>query len=264
MRATCAHADRVDSLVHRREPIAAARVPVTQAESSSCDTYCCIALARTRRIEPSATHGNPAESARFDSRTKPIERTSCPATLEKAVSYNMSSYRTLCKHCTPPYPALCASAAAVSSAVVLLQAAAVSRHASCVFGFVASPPPPSSPSSLLSRFAASGTAGACGTGHTTPTAVAASSTAVSPFSVRPCCTGNSGNRRLAPETCMMAAASTTGKEEVEEEGAFVFPSAPLPEIIVSNVPGSWAYDTMVREYLEVFALRKRPRRARIE
>lgn len=39
----------------------------------------------------------------------------------------------------------------------------------------------------------------------------------------------------------VASAVSTG----EQEEAFVLPRAPLPEIIVSNVPGSWAYDTMV-------------------
>lgn len=43
----------------------------------------------------------------------------------------------------------------------------------------------------------------------------------------------------------MATSSAPGKEKEEEEEAFILPSAPLPEIIVSNVPGSWAYDTMV-------------------
>lgn len=42
----------------------------------------------------------------------------------------------------------------------------------------------------------------------------------------------------------MAAASDAALTEKDEE-AFVLPRAPLPEIIVSNVPGSWAYDTMV-------------------
>lgn len=47
------------------------------------------------------------------------------------------------------------------------------------------------------------------------------------------------------------AAAPTAKGEQKEEGgendeeAFVLPRAPLPEIIVSNVPGTWAYDTMV-------------------
>lgn len=47
---------------------------------------------------------------------------------------------------------------------------------------------------------------------------------------------------------MMAAPSTAGQAgegEGETEEGFVLPRAPLPEIIVSNVPGSWAYDTMV-------------------
>ncbi|CAN0405762.1 unnamed protein product, partial [Scytosiphon promiscuus] len=33
------------------------------------------------------------------------------------------------------------------------------------------------------------------------------------------------------------------------------PSAPLPEIIVSNVPGSWAYDTMSRRLRENILMR---------
>lgn len=53
----------------------------------------------------------------------------------------------------------------------------------------------------------------------------------------------------------MAASSAAGDAEMEtqqqqqqqkDEAALVLPRAPLPEIIVSNVPGSWAYDTMVR------------------
>lgn len=42
----------------------------------------------------------------------------------------------------------------------------------------------------------------------------------------------------------MAAASDAALTGKDEE-AFVLPRARLPEIIVSNVPGSWAYDTMV-------------------
>ncbi|CAM9402785.1 unnamed protein product [Scytosiphon promiscuus] len=54
---------------------------------------------------------------------------------------------------------------------------------------------------------------------------------------------------------MMAASSAVGKEEVEEDEAYVLPSAPLPEIIVSNVPGSWAYDTMSRRLRENILMR---------
>lgn len=45
----------------------------------------------------------------------------------------------------------------------------------------------------------------------------------------------------------MSAASASGKSiPAEGEETFVLPRAQLPEIIVSNVPGTWAYDTMVR------------------
>lgn len=60
-------------------------------------------------------------------------------------------------------------------------------------------------------------------------------------------TGNGGP--AAETTGLMAASSTAGdaktEEQEQEEEPFVLPRAPLPEIIVSNVPGSWAYDTMV-------------------
>lgn len=49
----------------------------------------------------------------------------------------------------------------------------------------------------------------------------------------------------------MAAASGAAPTEIEEE-AFVLPRARLPEIIVSNVPGSWAYDTMVKQASDLF------------
>lgn len=48
---------------------------------------------------------------------------------------------------------------------------------------------------------------------------------------------------------MEATAGVIEREGETEEEAFVLPRAPLPEIIVSNVPGSWAYDTMVNERL---------------
>lgn len=49
-------------------------------------------------------------------------------------------------------------------------------------------------------------------------------------------------------TAMSATAATATAAAAEgEEETFVFPRAPLPEIILSNTPGSWAYDTMVRE-----------------
>lgn len=74
------------------------------------------------------------------------------------------------------------------------------------------------------------------------------------------CRGGSGgtgrtssNGPVAETTGLMAASSAAGDAEIEtqqqqqkDEAALVLPRAPLPEIIVSNVPGSWAYDTMVR------------------
>lgn len=52
----------------------------------------------------------------------------------------------------------------------------------------------------------------------------------------------------------MAAASVDASTGKDEE-TFVLPRAPLPEIIVSNVPGSWAYDTMVNQASCVILLR---------
>ena len=52
----------------------------------------------------------------------------------------------------------------------------------------------------------------------------------------------------------MAAASGAALTGKDEE-AFVRPRAPLPEIIVSNVPGSWAYDTMVKQTPDLFLFR---------
>ncbi|CAM9983768.1 unnamed protein product, partial [Laminaria digitata] len=64
---------------------------------------------------------------------------------------------------------------------------------------------------------------------------------------------NRSRGRVAP-TEAMAAASGAAPTEIEEE-AFVLPRARLPEIIVSNVPGSWAYDTMSRRLRENILMR---------
>lgn len=41
----------------------------------------------------------------------------------------------------------------------------------------------------------------------------------------------------------MSSVAATGSDD--DADPLVLPRAPLPEIILSNVPGSWAYDTMV-------------------
>lgn len=122
------------------------------------------------------------------------------------------------------------------SAIVLLPAAALN-----VQGFVVAPP-------RFSSLAAGTTGTTVSAGLTTRAAAPAPRVLGLPRSVR----HRSGRRSLAGRTArMMAAPSTAGKGEEgegETEEGFVLPRAPLPEIIVSNVPGSWAYDTMVCMY----------------
>ncbi|CAN0355930.1 unnamed protein product [Pylaiella littoralis] len=144
----------------------------------------------------------------------------------------------------------------VGCAITLLPAAASRRTE--VFGFVASPPP-------LPPIKA---------GHRTP------SPPPPPPSVSPLSTlarhrssssssssnSNRNSRTVASETCGMMAASSSsssaaaaaaadGIAKEEEADEFVFPRAPLPEIIVSNVPGTWAYDTMSRRLRENILMR---------
>ncbi|CAN0276347.1 unnamed protein product, partial [Ectocarpus fasciculatus] len=128
-------------------------------------------------------------------------------------------------------------------AIVLLPAAALN-----VLGFVLAPPRSSSLAAGIT-----GTT-AVSASLTTPDPPGAIFLTEPPRSVR----HRGGTRGLAGRTaCMMAAPSTAGKaagEAAEEEG-FVLPRAPLPEIIVSNVPGSWAYDTMSRRLRENILMR---------
>ena len=48
-----------------------------------------------------------------------------------------------------------------------------------------------------------------------------------------------------PLTIMSAAAEGRVATTDDKEESIVLPKVPLPEIIISNVPGSWAHDTMV-------------------
>ncbi|CAN0409628.1 unnamed protein product, partial [Ectocarpus sp. 12 AP-2014] len=131
----------------------------------------------------------------------------------------------------------------IGCAIVLLPAAALN-----VKGFVVTPP-------RFSSLAAGVTGTTVSAGLATRAAAPAPIVLEPPRSVR----HRSSRGSLAGRTArMMAAPSTAGQAEegeVEMEEGFVLPRAPLPEIIVSNVPGSWSYDTMSRRLRENILMR---------
>eukprot|EP00903_Cladosiphon_okamuranus_P013637 g12701.t1 len=148
----------------------------------------------------------------------------------------------------------------VVCATVLLQAAAVSHtgRGGGVSGFIAPSRPSFSPSRLLPAVAAArARRSAAQGGHSKVPETSGA------------CRGSGGradrsgsNRPAAETTGLMAASSSstagearTGEQEQDQEEEFVLPRAPLPEIIVSNVPGSWAYDTMSRRLWENILMR---------
>lgn len=145
------------------------------------------------------------------------------------------------------------SACGASSATVLLQATAL-RHTGGggggggALGFVTPSLPLVSPSRLLSA-AATRTRRSAQAGHRKAPETSGACRAGGGSGGRASRFSNNGP--AADTTGLMAASSAAGDAKMEDEKrqqedeAFVLPRAPLPEIIVSNVPGSWAYDTMV-------------------